>query len=170
MSNRNHRGGILLNTSAQKYGEKFRDHYFEQYKLYLEMTDRVSARRVLANAFFLTLHTSLIALLGVLYKEGLKEPRFWMLIPLIGIELLCYSWWAIVRSYRMLNKGRFKVIHKMEINLPCSPYKIEWDVLGRGKDPKRYRPITHVENWIPILFGLMYFILGCVLIYNLVKF
>lgn len=162
MSNRNSQVSIPVNIPTQEYGEKFRDHYFEQYKLYLEMTDRVSARRVLANAFFLTLHTSLIALFGVLYKEGIKELRLWMLIPLIGVELLCYSWWAIVRSYRLLNEGKFEVIHKMELNLPCSPYKIEWDVLGQGENPKKYRPITYVENWIPILFGLIYFVLSCV--------
>ena len=35
----------------------------EQYKLYVEMADRVSARRGLTNSFFLTLNTSVVAAL-----------------------------------------------------------------------------------------------------------
>lgn len=31
--------------------------------------------------------------------------------------------------------------------------------LGEGKDPKRYLPLTHVENWVPRLFGLLYLLL-----------
>ena len=36
----------------------------ELYKLAVEMADRVSARRALANTFFLTVNTGLAALLG----------------------------------------------------------------------------------------------------------
>ena len=34
------------------------DNYFELYKLAVEMADRVSARRSLANSFFLTINTA----------------------------------------------------------------------------------------------------------------
>jgi hypothetical protein len=29
-------------------------------------------------------------------------------------------------------------------------------VLGKGKDPSRYWPLTHVEQWVPFLFGIAY--------------
>jgi hypothetical protein len=44
----------------------------------------------------------------------------------------------------------------MEERLPISPYKAEWAALGKGADPRRYTPFTHLEVWIPRLFILMY--------------
>ncbi len=38
--------------------ERYQAVLLEQYKLYVEMADRVSARRALANTFFLTLNTA----------------------------------------------------------------------------------------------------------------
>ena len=39
-------------------------HYFELYELAVEMADRVSARRGVANSFFLTINTGIVALLA----------------------------------------------------------------------------------------------------------
>ena len=39
----------------EEYGDKYSDHLLEQYKLYVEMTDRVSQRRERSNQFFITL-------------------------------------------------------------------------------------------------------------------
>ena len=39
----------------EKYGDKFQDHLIEQYKLYVEMADRVSARRAQTNRFYISL-------------------------------------------------------------------------------------------------------------------
>jgi hypothetical protein len=41
----------------------------DQYKLYVEMADRISARRGLTNTFFLTLNSAIFALFGVLWKD-----------------------------------------------------------------------------------------------------
>jgi len=35
-------------------------------------------------------------------------------------------------------------------------YKYEWDVLGRGLNRKLYLPLSHIEMFIPIIFGLIY--------------
>lgn len=42
----------------------------EQYKLYVEMADRVSARRGSANTFFLTLNTTAVTAIGVLWSAA----------------------------------------------------------------------------------------------------
>ncbi len=44
----------------------------DQYKLYVEMADRVSARRSLANTFFLTLNTAIFTAIGVFWKNPPK--------------------------------------------------------------------------------------------------
>src|SRR5256885_4461010 len=38
--------------------------FLEQYKLYVEMADRISSRRLTANSFFLTINSAIIALGG----------------------------------------------------------------------------------------------------------
>ena len=47
----------LLRQSKDTYGTEFENHLFDQYKLYVEMADRISARRMLANSFFVGVHT-----------------------------------------------------------------------------------------------------------------
>jgi hypothetical protein len=39
----------------------------------------------------------------------------------------------------------------------ASPFwRAEWWALGEGTDRARYWPLSHIEQWIPILFGLAY--------------
>ncbi|MFM7527417.1 MAG: hypothetical protein ACKO63_02795 [Nodosilinea sp.] len=64
-----------------------------------------------------------------------------------------------MRNYRLLNRGKYAVILDLETLLPAAPYAAEWKALGEGKDPRRYLPLTHVENWVPRLFGLLYLLL-----------
>ena len=45
--------------------------------------------------------------------------------------------------------------------LPVAPYAAEWTALGSGKDRKRYLPLTHVENFVPVCFGILYVLLVC---------
>lgn len=73
--------------------------------------------------------------------------------------IICYMWYRLIQSYKQINSGKFKVIHKIEQNLPISPYDTEWEMLGRGEDPKRYLPFTHIEIFVPWIFlGLHTFI------------
>jgi hypothetical protein len=150
----------LLRKSKEAYGVEFDKHLFEQYKLYVEMADRISARRMLANTFFVGVHTALITAFTVLLKERILQPTLLGLAPFFAVLLLCFVWWRIVYSYRQLNSGKFKVVHLLEQMLPAAPYDEEWKVLGAGADRKKYFPLTHVENYVPICFGLLYLLLG----------
>lgn len=150
--------------SKNTYGAEYEKHLFEQYKLYVEMADRISARRMLANSFFIGVHTALIAAFTVLFKEGILLRSF-VGIPFIAAVILCFIWWRIVYSYRQLNSAKFKVIHTLEARLPVAPYDAEWYELGGGKNPKLYRPITHIENWVPLCFGLLYILLAVALLW-----
>src|ERR1700730_14642081 len=88
----------------------------EQYKLYVEMADRVSARRADTNKFYISLLTALLALLSIVIERN-ALPRFQNAIILVVAVLglvLCYVWIINIRSYRQLNSGKFKVIHEME--------------------------------------------------------
>ncbi len=137
---------------------KYQDHVLEQYRLCVEMADRVSSRRNLANTFFLTLHTFIFSAIGFLFEKGLTPTRRWVILFFLAAVLaLCYTWWRIVKSYRQLNTAKFKVIGEFEKRLPASPYwSAEWKALGEGKDPGLYTPLSEIENWVPFIFGSLY--------------
>ena len=78
-----------------------------------------------------------------------------MLIPLAGI-VLCIVWFYLIRSYRQLNTAKFKVIHEIEALMPLAPYDAEWEAVGRGENYAIYWPFTHVEKWVPLVFGALY--------------
>lgn len=164
----------LYRVPAGEYGEEYQNHLLEQYKLYVQMADKISDRRQLANSFFLTVNTALIAFLGLVARPAVgsdpnvtaNPPLLWILVVSAAGVVLCYSWYRLVRSYKGLNSGKFKVIHAIEAKLPSSPYDAEWEAVGRGENPKLYLPITHVEIYIPWVFAALYTALA---IWNLIQ-
>ena len=136
----------------------YQDAVLEQYKLYVEMADRVSARRSLANTFFLTLNALVVTAFGLLWRDKPQADPLWLLLPLTAALGQCAAWFFIVRSYRQLNAGKYEVVGHFEQALPAFPYsRAEWLLLGEGKDWHLYLPFTHVERWIPVLFSILYF-------------
>ena len=146
-----------LDSHTTVEDEKLRGVLLEQYKLYVEMTDRISARRQNANTFALSVNTALIALIGYVQTQDstvLKEGFFWA-VAVAGL-LLNFVWYRMVRSYSDINTAKFKVIHEIEKRLVISPYDAEWEAVGRGKNPKLYRPFTAIEAWVPWVFFALY--------------
>jgi len=129
----------------------------EQYKLYVEMADRVSQRRALANTFFLSLNTAILTLVGVSLTARAPGQQWWLLVPLVALLGECFAWYYLVRSYRLLNAAKYEVVGALEERLPASPYwRAEWWALGEGRDPRRYWPLSHIEQWVPLLFAATY--------------
>lgn len=150
------------NINLNNYGskEQYFDHIFAQYRIFVEMADKISSRRNLANTFFLMLHTFLIASADLIFEKGPRITNLWLnVFPLIAVLALCYVWWRLIKSYRQLNSAKYKVIGEYERRLPSSPYwSAEWKALGKGHNPKLYKPLTDVENWVPVIFAILYVI------------
>jgi len=133
----------------------------EQYKLYVQMADKISDRRADANKFFISLLTGLLALLSAvvaLRTPATIQSAVLFTVAILGI-VLCIIWWFIIHSYKQLNTGKFKVVHEMEKKLPYACYDREWEVLGRGEDRAKYLPLTHVEQYVPLLFKVPFVVL-----------
>ncbi len=140
-------------------GEKYQAAILEQYKIYVEMADRVSQRRGLTNTFFLTLNSAIFTVIGVFWKDAPSGSAWLLVFPLVIALGQCTAWWWLVRSYRLLNGAKFEVIGALEERLPSSPYwRAEWMALGEGRDWRKYLPLTHLEQWVPILFELVYLV------------
>jgi hypothetical protein len=156
---------ILWNDTPPKNGyasdDQYHEHVLEQYKLYVEMADRISNRRDVANAFFLTLNGLFLGAAGALIDKGYEfSPKWALLFPLAVLLLECFFWWRLIISYKQLNGAKFNIIGEFEMRLPASPYrKAEWfHALKEGKDRNVYWPLTHLESKIPVMFAIGYLI------------
>lgn len=148
----------LISQAPSSYGPKFQDHLLEQYRLYVESAQRISERRLHSGNFFLAINSSLVAVFGITLSSFGKH-RWNVAIPLAGV-LVSLVWLRVVKSYKDLNTAKFKVIHELEAYLPAALFKYEWHVCGWGADPKKYRPLTHSEQWVPVAFIIFYIILA----------
>lgn len=136
------------------------------YKLAVEMADRVSARRAVANAFFLTVNTTLVAVVGLSTTQPDSTVRF-TAVCLAGVAV-SVCWWLLLLVYRRLNTAKFAVINRIEAeHLPVRPYSDEWTELmpddeettRRARLGKAFRELGGVERIVPIVFGLLYIVL-----------
>jgi hypothetical protein len=150
----------------EEYGEGFHEYLLEQYKLYVEMADRISNRRAQTNRFYISLLSGLLALLSIIVGRNIFsdfQTIMFSVISVLGLTL-CALWNINIRSYRQLNSGKFKVVHEMEQHLPFPCYSREWEILGEGEKSKKYLQLTRVEQYVPFLLSIPYMLL---LVYSL---
>ena len=145
----------------EKYGANFQEHLLEQYKLYVEMADRISARRSQSNRFYISLLSALLALLSILINRTLWssiQNALFLAVAILGLAL-CFLWYVNINSYRQLNSGKFKVIQELEQHLPFNCYDREWKILGAGEERKKYLQLTRVEQFVPFVLAVPYLLL-----------
>jgi hypothetical protein len=145
----------------EEYGEGFHEYLLEQYKLYVEMADRISNRRAQTNRFYVSLLSGLLALLSIVVGRNIFsdfQTIAFSVISVLGLTL-CALWNINIRSYRQLNSGKFKVIHEMEQCLPFPCYNREWEILGEEQESKKYLQLTRVEQYVSFMLAIPYILL-----------
>lgn len=153
---------ILFPVPVEELGGRHLDHLVTQYKLYVDMADKVSTRRMVANTFFVGMNTAVAGALAVSLRDSLDIPRNLLFGPAIAALLMCLTWWMLILSYRQLNAGKYRVILAMEKRLPSSPYTAEWAALSDGRSKRDYLQITNIELLVPWLFAAIHVALGVV--------
>ena len=138
----------------------------EAYKLAVEMADRMSARRGVANAFFLTVNTTLVAVVGLRAQApGSALPS--VAVCLAGV-VMAACWWFLLRNYRRLSEAKFVIISRIEDeHLPVKVFKDEWVYLGEddaqagraAKVKAGLKQLGGVERIVPLAFALLYIVL-----------
>ena len=130
----------------------------EQYRLFVDTSERLVARRQVVNTFFLSVNTLALSAVGLVAREVQTSPLAAIGVVAISIAaiMLCVAWKTLVRSYAQLNRGKFAVIDRLEDRLPAALFRAEWAALGEGKDPKNYKPFTHTEALISNIFMVIY--------------
>jgi len=148
---------MLFVSASDKYGDRYIEHLLEQYKIYINATEKISDRRQKSNEFFLGLNAALVTLLGfIATKTNQTDVNAILVLSSIAGITMCYLWYRIIVSYKGLNGGKFKVIHAIEARLPLALYDTEWEMLGRGEKKEIYWPFTHIEMIVPWIFITIY--------------
>jgi hypothetical protein len=147
---------IKLFSLAEQKDNNFSTQMFEQYKLYVELADRISQRRATTNSFFITANAALLTIASW-FKDDFGDNMY--LVSVVGI-IISLFWFFSIRSYEQLNSAKFKIIHEIETQLPLNLFAYEWDILGEGKRFKNYLPLSNLEKVIPIIFIGLYIALS----------
>jgi hypothetical protein len=129
-----------------------KNHLLEQYKIYIEMADRISSRRLQTNGFFITLFSGLLAVIAFIFNKDTSLVPSLQVLLLWGVAFfglfLSLIWMKALESYKILNSGKFKVINAIETLLPCPGYSEEWKIVKQ----QGYERATRIENWLAWVF------------------
>ena len=158
-------GNGLFQFTSEDYDGSFKVDLLDQYKLYVQSAENVSARRLASIRYLLTLDAALVALYGF-QSAGFGQSYWALVLPVVGIPV-SLLWYWIIKSHADLNHIKFNVIHEIERHLPTAMYRYEWRLAedGRGKP---YCAVTTIEKWIPILFAILHVVLGIFIVLSLV--
>jgi hypothetical protein len=139
--------------------------FFELYKMMVQSSEALVARRQQVNTFFLTMNGALLTAVALFLRGGVEHVRLQaagVAVLAIAGFVLSIAWRSLLVSFGQLNTGKFAIINRMERSLSASIYAGEWKALKEGKDPRVYRTFTSREVWVPNSFLAVYG-LTCVL-------
>lgn len=147
------------------------DTLLAQYRLFVETSEALVLRRQGVNTFFLSVNSLVLAGAGLLLRDGESSDieAVVLIVLALGGASLCFVWRRLITSFQQLSHGKFDVIHALERKLPAQMFAAEWVALGRGEDPKIYRPFTKVESTTPKVFGVVQLLLLLVGIWMLCR-
>lgn len=144
----------------KNYETDHKDLLLEQYKMYVEMHDRISARRNQVNSFFISLLSGLLAIFSIASNQGqtLNFPLVGLVVGFLG-SILCILWNFNIRSYRRLVERKIQVILEMEEFLPFYCYNKESFLREQDLTGRTYLRPTSLEQYVSVVFGIVYIIL-----------
>lgn len=104
---------------------------FEQYKMMVSSTEKVTESRMKVNNLFFTITSSVLSVGFVLGKTfGFTIAATIGMIVLTTLSfLVSFFWEKLIDSYGKLNTGKFKVIYKIEKQLQTHMFEDEWKIL-----------------------------------------
>ena len=152
----------------------------EQYKLYMEMLDRSTKRRMDTNTLFISIHTAMVTIVS-LFNRG--NPWALLAVAAAGIAF-SVLWRALLTHYNTINGVKWDVLYDMEQFLPYKPFYAEYYEKLKRTDKKTWRSgnnippeehphayyaISKQEKALPWFFGFLYAIIGIVALYMIAK-
>ena len=136
----------LINIDKVEYGGQFNEHILEQWKTCTEMANYNSERRINSNNIYIAINAAIIAFttFSLDYKS--------IIMSVVGI-IVSILWRNTIKSYKELNKVKYRIINEMEKMLPLSPFEYEWKLIN---EEGKYKRFTHLEACLPCIFIVFY--------------
>jgi hypothetical protein len=130
----------------------------EQYKIFLQTSEDLVARRQNVNNFYISINSALMATFGVIWAlEILPFYKFAIgaLLALVGM-ILSISWIKLLESYGNLNSSKMKILGMLEKKLSASLFDAEWEAMSSKYNKKKYVSFSERERQLPIIFNCMF--------------
>lgn len=153
---------------------------FEEYRLLIQSTEKLTDRRQLSSQVWVTLHTLLFAALGFLTKEAGSTVlsaagpgaagSHWIFVasvgPLIVLGIFsCLIWVRMLSSYRSLIAWRYDQLMELERSSDLQGlhkvFNQEWEHFF-GPDAQERIGFTRLEARLPIVLMVVYAAFGIV--------
>lgn len=157
--------------AGREPAENDRDALLAQYRVFVETSEALVSRRQGVNTFFLSVNSAILAVVGLLLRDGQSgDLESGVLVGLgLGGVALCVVWRRLMMSFGQLNRGKFDVITALERRLPARSFTAEWAALGYGRDPGKYKPFTETEARTPLVFAALQVLLVAAGVFLLVR-
>lgn len=149
----------LWNENENLDNDTYNRMLLEQYKLYVQVADRVSARRSVAHVFFVTLNAFLLGAFAmtVSHQTQINGNKALLFLTLLGMLVITYAWWRLMQYFRRLTRGKQKVIEAIETRLPMRSF---WQAEIHAMHTENpYRPLKSMEVILPGIFALLYILI-----------
>jgi hypothetical protein len=134
---------------------------FEEYKLLIDRTEKLSERRQTASQIYLTVNTVIFGAFAFFLKDsGLhNQPLLWGIIPLtvVGI-IICVIWLNIMIRLEKVLGWQYKYLREMETRMPDSEQlftKESAALYTQDKKPKKFS-FSLLEAWLPSILIAVY--------------
>ena len=130
--------------AGQELRDADKETLFGQYRMFVETSEALVARRQGVNTFFLSVNSAILAVVGLLLRDGESadlESAMIVGLGLVGVAL-CSVWRRLIKSFGQLNTAKFAVILAIEKRLPARMFAAEWASLEHGT---MYASFTETE-------------------------
>ena len=167
----------LFKKKILDYKGSYENDLLEQYKLYVELMDRINERVQQSYYSFLTINSAIVGGLGYFQihaKEVAENVFAYFLLLIISYLALifCLGWLKSIKSLRDHYERRLEIIKLIEEKLPLSLFNTELKLHENIVGAKSGFRITYVltEGLTLVLFSALYstsFIYHIIKLYNL---
>lgn len=122
--------------------ERTKRSWLEQYKIFIESTEKNSDRRINQNNIYLTIN---LAFVSYICTQNL-DFKHNLVVLIVGL-IICAIWFLTIVNYSKRNKVKFDIINESEYG---KLYKEEW------KRISILTPLTLYEKISSGIFALLY--------------
>ncbi len=140
---------------------------FEEYRLFIEDTARLTERRQQVTNTYIAVHSALLGLLTFLAERTWTGPwiQTVLLFPLIAAGIAASRYWlALIETYRTLIDFRFEQLEAMERSEALQGvhgmYTKEAERFFRHAPPQQRLGFSRIEKQLPRLFLGLYVLYG----------